>query len=514
MTTVKEKDRTDPKTRKGRRNIAWTEWQRFALEAGRTGDMNLTETERAVERQIKTHKDFLEEPEWEGEQPSVPREQIDTILILVGKQWNRGKAERRKESQSLKISEAKPLQVPAPYDCDDEDIPARPWLYGRIYLKGVATATIAPGATGKSALTVAESLAMASGRNILQDSDGPANPMNVWLINLEEGQDELRRRFAAARQYHKISAEDIGDRLRFSGNETRLVLATAGHDGVKIAEPLVEQIRDAIEKHEIDVLIVDPFVSSHAVNENDNSAIDKVAKTWAAIAAETGCAVHLVHHARKAPAGHAGQDITVEDSRGAKALTDAVRAARVLNRMSKRECETLGLEHPWRYIKVDDAKPNYGPPNSEARWLHHANVSLPNGDGVGVVEAWQHPGKASAAAVAVAGLSGSQVLEIQQAIASGDWLESSRAGERWAGKCIAGILGIDLSAPAGKPEATKILAGLLSADLLRIESRQERDTSRDRHVKNFLTIGKAFVATDFASRDFEDGEDDDSGDSI
>ena len=55
-----------------------------------------------------------------------------------------------------------------------------------------------------------------------------------------------------------------------------------------------------IKEHAIDVLVVDPFVSCHEVFENDNPAIDMVAKEWSRVAELGSCAIHLVHHTRKA----------------------------------------------------------------------------------------------------------------------------------------------------------------------------------------------------------------------
>jgi hypothetical protein len=46
----------------------------------------------------------------------------------------------------------------------------------------------------------------------------------------------------------------------------------------------------------LDAAIIDPFVSCHAVPENDNGAIDLVLKAgWGAVADRTGAAVELVH---------------------------------------------------------------------------------------------------------------------------------------------------------------------------------------------------------------------------
>jgi RecA-family ATPase len=163
--------------------------------------------------------------------------------------------------------------------------------------------------------------------------DQPAGRLRVWQINLEDPEDELKRRIAAAALHHRISADDIGDRLFLdSRRNTGIVIATERHGDIEIAVPVVEAIKAEITNQSIDVMQVDPFVACHAVSENDNTKISAVMRQWVGIAEATGCAIDLVHHARK---NGNGQAFTVEDARGASALIAAVRSARVLNAMSK-----------------------------------------------------------------------------------------------------------------------------------------------------------------------------------
>ena len=62
------------------------------------------------------------------------------------------------------------------------------------------------------------------------------------------------------------------------------------------------------------MLVIDPFVSSHQASENDNGAIDLVAKEWARLADRCNCAIELVHHTRKTN----GEDATTESGRAAR----------------------------------------------------------------------------------------------------------------------------------------------------------------------------------------------------
>jgi RecA-family ATPase len=66
---------------------------------------------------------------------------------------------------------------------DIGDLPKREYLYGRHYIRGSLSATIANGGIGKSTLAIAEGMAMVTGRNLLgvpvpEDSIGAV--VNEW----------------------------------------------------------------------------------------------------------------------------------------------------------------------------------------------------------------------------------------------------------------------------------------------------------------------------------------------
>ena len=129
-----------------------------------------------------------------------------------------------------------------------------------------------------------------------------------------------------------------------------------------------------IKNNGIDVFIADPFVSCHRVLENDNGAIDMVAKKFAEIADETNSAIELEHHIRKTN----GNEATVDDGRGASSLVGAARSIEVFNKMTKAEASKLGLDHHWRYFCVDDGKGNMSPPHDRT-WFRFMSVDLGSG---------------------------------------------------------------------------------------------------------------------------------------
>ena len=130
----------------------------------------------------------------------------------------------------------------------------------------------------------------------------------------------------------EIDRSEIEGRLFVdTGRKMKIVIAEQTKTGARIARPIVDAVIATIKTNAIGLMIVDPFVASHRVVENDNPAIELVAGAWAEIADLTGCAIELVHHARKT----GGAEVTVDDGRGGSALLAKVRSARTLNGMSE-----------------------------------------------------------------------------------------------------------------------------------------------------------------------------------
>jgi RecA-family ATPase len=182
--------------------------------------------------------------------------------------------------------------------CDPTEIPLRKWIYGRHYIRRFVYKTVAPGGIGKYTHGIGEAHAIVSGRDLLGIQ--PNERTNVWLWNGEDPLEELQRRIMATAMHFGLSPDDVeGGLFVNSGRDTEIVIAEQTNNGTVICRPVVEAVMRTIKDNRIGLVIIDPFVSSHRVTENDNNAIDRVAKTWAKIAEETGCAVELVHHSRK-----------------------------------------------------------------------------------------------------------------------------------------------------------------------------------------------------------------------
>ena len=372
------------------------------------------------------------------------------------------------------IPAAKPIKA-TPFTWRDEaDIPPRRWLYGRHLLRKFTSFDISGGGVGKSSLKVGEALAMAANRPIYS-KDIYEGPLRVWLFNLEDPRDELERRVHATAKRFQIAPDDLGDRFFMdSGRDQTCVIADETASGAHILRPVVESIIAELKARRIDVLIIDPFVSSHRLSENDNMLMDMVAKEWGRIADVCNCSINLVHHIRK----EGGQEATAESSRGAKAITDAARSVMVYNRMTKDEAERAGIppdEAPF-YFRVANGKANLAP-MEKADWYRMNNVDLANGDKVGVACRWEWPDL-------FAGISLSKTKEVQRRVAEGKWRLDPRA-ENWVGNVISTVIEIDPTEEGGRKRLGSIVKQWIATDVLRVVEEQ----AENRHVRKFVEVG-------------------------
>jgi RecA-family ATPase len=282
------------------------------------------------------------------------------------------------------------------------ELPQRKFLFGKHYQRGTVSGTVAPGGTGKSSLEMVEFVSMASGIDLLDDRrplDG--GPLKVWYHNGEDPMDELKRRLAAICQHYDISLNDLltsGNFFMTSGNEVPLrVAASYSQVQVQIDHRLVKCIAEQIGNNKIDAAGFDPLVTLHSVSEKDPGKMDSVIRIFAGIADTQNCAIDLSHHTRKLPPGSGDGDVfyDIDDARGVKAITDAMRAVRLLNYMSKQDAENAGLMEMERtsYFRIDRGKANYSAPAKTVTWRRFVNIDLPNGDAVGVIAPWLFPGQ-------------------------------------------------------------------------------------------------------------------------
>lgn len=381
-----------------------------------------------------------------------------------------------------------PLPVAAPWaGVDPAAIPRRRWLYGHYLCRGIVSVLVSPGGVGKSSLAMVEALQLATGLR-LHGHALPRGAVRAWYINLEDPREELDRRLAGACKHFDIGYPDLKGRLFInSGIDTPLKLAALNAKGQgEVDADAFEHLEQQIRTNKIDVIIVDPFVSSHSLPENDNTMIDRYIKRWAQSAFRCDVAVQLVHHTKKGPPG---QEHDAESARGAKALIDASRSVRVLNPMTKEDAILLNVREDARrqYFRAAVDKQNLAPPAAEKHWYRLASVNLCNGtpplhmdaDLVGVPERWTPPKPEDL-------VKDGDLARVQDAIDAGEYGAAPQAAD-WVGNLIAEILGMPMGDKVSRAQIKRLISMWEASGALR---REEVYSEKARRVRPVMRVGR------------------------
>jgi AAA domain len=362
---------------------------------------------------------------------------------------------------------------------DFAKIPPRQWLYGRHYIRQYVTATVASGGSAKTALKLVEVVSMAISRDLL-NGDKSIHRQRVWYWNGEDPQDEIERCIAAICLHYKIEPKELEGWLFLdTGHEMPICLATENRGTVTVSGEVFTAINETLKLNNINVLVIDPFISIHRVSENNNALIDQVVKSLGRIAKQNDCAIEIVHHVRKPAAGQ--QEITADDTRGGGAIVNAVRSCQVLNRMSNKEAEQARIKQDerFRYFRVDSGKQNLAPPE-KAKWRYLGSVDIPNGDNVQVVGSWQFP-------EAVNAVTQEEIEFIRATAQAGVHNRWDTRAKSWIGRALADRLGLDPQNKADREDIRAKLNACRKSGIITIEQRQDAK----RRVREYVVAGQA-----------------------
>jgi len=482
--------------RRGRaaNGLSWSEWPLFAGDSPAPLVANvLAALENAPELtgMIGAGPMLMRRPLWEpGDGEWVEREwtpgdttRLTQVFQLAGLRVGRATVDDAVRGIGAPASAVTPETWGEPFAWRDPgQIPPRRWLLKPHLISGYTSLTVSPGGVGKTTLGLCEAMALATGKPLL--GVNPAARTKVWYWNGEDPLEELERRVHAIAMHFSIKREDIEGWLFLgSGRKGELIVAEQTSDGVTVFTPVVNALCQFIRERDIGAVYIDPFVSSHRVSENDNNAVDRVAKAWGRISDVTDCAVDLVHHMRKIGTG----EISVDDARGAVALVAAARDVRLLRPMLEAEAAACGIEPSERlaYVRVENGKANMAPRSGQkADWFRLANVHLPNGDEVQAASPWTAPDPRRE-------VTPSELIELQRRIDAGrgeageGWRDNVQAGPAWVGFAVAEVLGLDVDHGPDKHQIKGLLKGWLKSGALKRVERQDKK----RNPRLFIEVG-------------------------
>ena len=356
---------------------------------------------------------------------------------------------------------------------DSSLLPRREWIYGHDYIRKYVSVLASAGGIGKTSLTVVEALAICTGRDLL--GTPVKQQTNVWVVNLEDPRSEIEMRTLAAMQHYDIKPKDVRGKLFMDGEDTfSVTLADENRDGLHLNDAMADLMIQKIKENDIGVVIFDPFIGLHTVNENSNSGIQAVVAMVRRIAREANCSVLIVHHVRKGNGDEAG----IDSVRGAGALIGAARAARVINRISEDDAMKMGVDEKQArgIFRVDDGKANLAPPADKAVYRRMIGVQIDNDEWIGVSVKFEMPD-------AFAGITAKLARKCQDIVGGAeereDPLRASAQAKNWCGHAFAHVLGIDTDDKSGKARMTTIVNTWLREGVLKKQEVRSKRDGRD-----------------------------------
>ena len=363
---------------------------------------------------------------------------------------------------------------PTPYNMFNAlTLPRREWVYGYDYIKKYISVTASAGGIGKTSAIIVEALAIATGKPLL--GVDVKEQTNVWIINLEDPISEMQMRTIAAMQHYNIKPEEIKGRLFMDGEDTmQITLAAEGRDGLITNNDMLAAMIRVIKENNIGAVILDPFVSAHLVNENNNGSIQAVVAMLRKLARDTNSSVQLVHHIRKGN----GDDATIDSVRGAGSLIGAARAARVINRITPEDAMALGVdEHEALGIfRVDDGKANLAPPSDKAVYRRMQSVEIANGEHIGVATEFKLPDLFDG--VTADNARNVQKL-VQEAEANQTPYKANVQAKQYVGHAVAEELNLDMEKPGDKAKVKAIVKQWLKTNVLKAAEMYDKRQGRD-----------------------------------
>lgn len=386
-----------------------------------------------------------------------------------------------------------PFDFPDPTEIEPEEFMYDAWLV-RDYVSLIAAQT----KVGKSLFAIAVALSLCSGKPLLGVTPDALYRVRLW--NGEDTRSTLNRRVLACMKHFGLKREDIQDRLIFdSGRDQPIVMAAQTRAGTVIHRPLVDSLVLGLQNQKVDVLIVDPFIKIHQVSENDNAAIDIVAREWVDVTTRAHVGLVLVHHSRKLN----GSEASIDDSRGASALPSAARSALVMARMTKREAKTLGRSKDYKGLfRIADAASNLAAaPADDEKWYEIRSIDLCNArfdasgrqirrsDRIGVATLSATVGGADEEEVPQTAETADREAQALKLLAAGEYKRGMKAGDSWAGAAVAIAYRLNLDDPDDKVRAGAIVARLVREGKLKEVAKPDKY----RKVRVFVEVKKAEI---------------------
>ncbi|MDA9771207.1 AAA family ATPase [Emcibacteraceae bacterium] len=260
-----------------------------------------------------------------------------------------------------------------PYDPDSyHNLYEYDFLVNKWIIRGYVSLVVAPPGVGKSTLMTNLAVSCCSDNDFLNMN--LKTGLKCQIINLEDNLGHINNQIAACSYQHNINVNELAERLfvNSTADETFHLVAANDNSTVNETNKLVELIAE-IKTNKIDILIIDPIISAHGAEENNNMQMDGFMIAIKRIASEANCAVVLVHHTGKV---HTPGDQFA--GRGASAFPAKARAVVTMVPMLKDDAKTYDIEDEEanNYVRILEGKNNLAIKSGKQTWFKRVSCEL------------------------------------------------------------------------------------------------------------------------------------------
>jgi hypothetical protein len=239
---------------------------------------------------------------------------------------------------------------------------------------GKVTVLSGPGGVSKSMLLLHTAIHGAVGLPF-----GPFNvsvPLKTLVVSYEDDQLELHKRMTSLTEalrddgltdmLYDIEGSMRRNLLMFPADEEAgkwLLMTKPERFGPAEASERVQWLAGFCKQQSIKLLILDPAVYTHTLEESDNGEMAQYMQMLNHLAKQAECAIVLVHHMHKTALWATVDEINQGSLRGAGALADNARSVGVMISMPIKDAVNYGLpadhETTSRYAVFKHVKHNY-----------------------------------------------------------------------------------------------------------------------------------------------------------
>src|SRR5881296_2509182 len=203
-----------------------------------------------------------------------------------------------------------PFPVVRPCDLRTSAASSTPWLIDQLWTAQAVGIIGGSPKSYKTWLALELAVAVASGSACLQ-TFAVSSPGPVLLYAAEDSESALRLRLESLAQHH---------RLQLAYLDIRVITA----DSLRLDRiPDQERLEATVMLHRPVLLILDPLVRLHAIDENAAGEIAALLGYLRVLQRKTGSAIALVHHARKNVAANGGAGYSLRGSSDLYAWVDS-----------------------------------------------------------------------------------------------------------------------------------------------------------------------------------------------